>query len=476
MAHNDRVRFAPSPTGLMHLGNIRTAFMNFLYAKQKKGTLVLRIEDTDQARNFDPQATHIIQDLHWLGITFDEGPEKGGPYAPYFQSMRADLYQKALDELIEKKMVYRCFCSADELEKRRARQIALKKPPRYDRACLELSQEDIQKKLDAKVPYIWRFKLDQDKKMTIKDLAHGEITFDLKNFSDFPLTRGDNTATFMFANFVDDMLMKMTMVIRGEDHLTNTAGQATLYAAFNAPLPTFWHLPILCNIEGKKLSKRDFGFSLGDLRDAGFLPEALLNYLGIIGGGSFKDEIMTVDELAQAIDFDRLHATGGVKYDVEKLKWMNNKWINRLSSDELTQRCLPFLKEAYPKIASIAPEKLSSMLQALKTDLQTTKDSVSALRFYFEQPEISPETLALFASKDQLSAIVSQLLAHTKDAQLCVQRAKELAKEHGIGIKDIFSFIRLGLMGATQGPSIIDLMDILGSEESKKRLENLIGL
>lgn len=475
MTHQDRVRFAPSPTGMMHLGNIRTAFMNFLYAKQKNGTLILRIEDTDQARNFDPQATQIIKDLTWLGITFDEGPEKGGPYAPYFQSMRADLYQKALDELIAKNMVYRCFCSTEELERRRARQIALKKPPRYDRVCLALSADDIQQKLDAETPYIWRFKLDQDKKVTIKDLAHGDITFDLKNFSDFPLTRGDNTATFMFANFVDDMLMKMTMVIRGEDHLTNTAGQATLYAAFEAPLPTFWHLPILCNIEGKKLSKRDFGFSLNDLREAGFLPEALLNYLGIIGGGSFKDEIMTVEELAQAIDFDHLHATGGVKYDVEKLKWMNNKWIGRLAPETLTDHCMPFLLEAYPQIASMDRAELTGILQLLKTDFNMLKDAVQAVRFYFAAPTLSPELLAAFANKEQLSAIVSQLLAHTTDADACIKLAKDLAKQNGISIRDIFSFIRVGLIGSIQGPSVLDLMKILGATESKKRLEHLIG-
>jgi glutamyl-tRNA synthetase len=470
----ERVRFAPSPTGMMHLGNIRTALMNFLFAKQKNGTFVLRIEDTDPSRNFDPGAKKIIEDLTWLGMSYDEGPEKNGPYAPYFQSERDDLYKKTLQQLIDLELVYRCFCTNEELDKRRARQIALKKPPRYDRACFHLSTDEIQEKLKVNTPFIWRFKLDHEKKININDLAHGTITFDLKNFSDFPISRSDGSFTFMFANFVDDMLMKMTTVVRGEDHLTNTAGQAALYNALNAPLPTFWHLPILCNIEGKKLSKRDFGFSLRDLKDAGFLPEALLNYLAIIGGGSFKDEIMSIDELTKAIDFDKINATGQVKYDVEKLKWINNKWIDRIEPMALTEGCVPFLKAAYPQVADMSTEKLSSILQILKTDFNTLKDSVEAVRFYFEQPTYSPELLAKFDNKAQLSAIVSGLLDKTADDKTFTNVAKQKAKEHGISIKNMFSFIRVGLMGSIQGPSIHDLLKVLGSQESTKRLENLI--
>jgi glutamyl-tRNA synthetase len=476
MTHTpDRVRFAPSPTGMMHIGNVRSALMNFLFAKQKKGTFILRIEDTDQARNFDPQATQIIQDLTWLGLTYDEGPIKGGPYAPYFQSERADIYAKALLDLTSKGLVYPCFCTTEELERRRTRQIALKKPPRYDRTCLMLTPDEIKTKLAAATPHILRFKIDQDRRITIKDLAHGEITFDMKNFSDFPLTRSDESATFIFANFVDDLLMKISTVVRGEDHLTNTACQAMLYDAFNVPLPIFWHLPIVCSVEGKKLSKRDFGSSLRDLKDAGFLPEALVNYLAIIGGGTFKDEIMSLDELAQAIDFDHLHATGHIKYDVEKLKWMNNKWINRISPDALSQHCMPFLVEAYPQITSMEITQVNTILQLLKTDFHTLKDAVDAIKFYFENPKISPDILALFTNKTQLSAIVSQLLAHTADSDACITQAKELAKQNGISIKDMFSFMRVGLTGSIQGPSVLDLMRILGPEETKNRLEHLIG-
>lgn len=472
-----RLRFAPSPTGMMHLGNIRTALMNALFAFKNKGFFVLRIEDTDAARNFDPGAHHIIQDLTWLGLTYDEGPGKGGPYAPYFQSERAPLYQKALDQLISSKAAYRCFCSPEELEKQRARQIAVKRPPRYDRTCLQLSIDAINKKLDEKTPFIWRYLLDHTQHISITDLAHGVINFDVKNFSDFPLTRGDGSFTFIFANFVDDMLMDITHVIRGEDHLTNTACQAVLFHAFKATIPTFWHLPILCNTEGKKLSKRDFGFSLRDLKNNGFLPEAIINYLAIIGGGSFANELMSFQELAQTIDFDHINATGQVKFDPEKLRWMNNKWIARISNQELYERCLPYLTEAYPSLHNIDTEQLKSILQILKTDLFTLSDIVNAMRFYFEQPIVDTAIITPNQElKKVLQLILKNALEHSVDNQTFVTIIKEQAKANNIGLKDLFGFVRTGLMGSAQGPSILELLQILGTQESKKRLQKLLDV
>lgn len=209
-----RVRFAPSPTGLMHLGNVRTALMNYLFAKQKKGTFIIRIEDTDTQRNFDPEAKQILANLFWLGLSYQEGPLEGGPYAPYFQAQRTTTYTHYLNILEQKGYIYRCFCTTEELEKKRQRQIALKMPPRYDRTCLAYSQEEVDRRLRNTTPFIWRVKLDPETSITIHDLAHGSITFDFKNFSDFPITRTDGTFTFIFANFVDDMVMGITHVIR----------------------------------------------------------------------------------------------------------------------------------------------------------------------------------------------------------------------------------------------------------------------
>jgi len=468
-----RVRFAPAPTGMMHLGNIRAALMNYLFAKQKKGTFVLRIEDTDQERNFDPEAKKIIEDLTWLDLMFDEGPEQGGPYAPYFQSEREHIYQEKAVELEKKDCIYRCFCTTQELELKRERQRMLKLPPRYDRTCLHRSSTEIQKLLADNTPFIWRFKLDHNATITITDLAHGNINFEMKNFSDFPLTRQDGSFTFVFANFVDDFTMHMSHVFRGEDHLTNTAVQAALYKAFDAPLPIFFHMPILCNINGQKLSKRDFGFSLRDLKKEGFAHEAIVNYLGIIGG-SFEQEIMTLDQLALAIKFDTMQTTGHIKYDVEKLRWINHKWIERYSPSELATACKPFLQEAYPSATSLSDETLTLLLQTIKTDLMTFTDCVNELQFYFSAPTLQKVDIQAIIDPThlhELATIINENINVIDDHNLFVTKLKQSAQEKKIPLKELFWFVRLALMGKTNGPAIHDLLSMLGSEQAKERLD-----
>lgn len=471
-----RVRFAPAPTGMMHLGNVRTALMNFLFAQQKQGTFVLRIEDTDQERNYDPDAVQIMADLHWLGLIHNEGPGFGGPNEPYFQSQRDNIYQEKLNEIIAKKIVYRCFCSPEMLEKKRVRQQALGLPPRYDRTCLNLTDAEIADKLAKNEIFVWRFKLDHAQSVTITDLAHGNVTFELKNFSDFPITRGDGTCTFIFANFVDDMLMKITHIFRGEDHLTNTACQAALFDAFNLPLPIYWHMPILCNIEGKKLSKRDFGFSLRDLQQAGYLPEAIVNYLAIIGG-SYAQEIMTPAELINTINFENIHTTGQIKYDVEKLRWINRKWIHAYDTQKLAALCKPLLQNAYPQVANLANDILVQLIRAVQQDITTLADVIPALNFYFNYTEPTPEQIAAYLSAEfrpQLAQALTQAIEQVEDSALFVQTLKK-DMQH-IPAKQLYSTIRLALTGAPTGPSIVDLMNMLGSQESAKRLRMLIEL
>jgi glutamyl-tRNA synthetase len=475
-----RTRFAPSPTGLMHLGNIRTALMNYLFTKQRGGIFVLRIEDTDPQRNFDPKGEKIRKDLAWLGISYDEGPGKGGTFGPYIQSERANIYQEKLTELVNKGLAYRCFCTLEELDKKRQRQIALKQPPRYDRTCLKLSQDAISHNIDNKIPFIWRMFLDHSETVVVKEMARGTISFDLKHFSDFPLTRKDGSFTFMFANFIDDLTMEITHVIRGEDHLTNTAGQAALFKAFNAEIPTYWHMPILCNAEGRKLSKRDFGFSLHDLRLSGYLPQALCNYLSIIGGGSFEQEIMDLSQLTQMIDFDNIHTTGHVRYDIKKLTWINHKWINLSDPDKLTELCLPFLHKVYPKAKSVPHDTLKKMLQILKPELHTLKDCVQVLQFYFTKPQITQDEVLRYVSAadyDRTSVLIARHLPDLKtidDALQFVTVLKQDAKKESLPLKSVFHFIRLALTGLPQGPTIHELITILGVDESKERLNKLL--
>lgn len=473
---NPRVRFAPAPTGMMHLGNIRTALMNYLIAKQKDGTFIVRVEDTDPERNFDPGAVKIMEDLAWLGLAFQEGPGKDGGFGPYFQSQRTDIYKKKLQEFIEKELVYRCFCTSEELDKKRARQIALKKPPRYDRTCLQLSKEESNTKAQS-TPFIWRVKLDHEQQLTIKDLSHGNVTFDLKNFSDFPITRQNGSVTFMFANFVDDLLMNISCAIRGEDHLSNTAGQAAMYTASGQPMPAFWHMPILCNIDGKKLSKRDFGFSLRDLKKAGFLAEAIVNYLAIIGG-SFKNEIMSMDELIQAIDFENLPTTGQIKYDVEKLRWINHKWICQSNTLKITQFSRPYLEESYPKVKNLSDTDLAKIIEHIQKEMVTLQDSVQLLAFYFSEPQWSDaiaNTLVDSSKRDTYKTIVAKALTQpTADAFL--EHIKKESKIATINPKEAFSYLRYALTGSAKGPGIGELIEMLGYDKSKNRIEKILDL
>lgn len=475
---NVRVRFAPSPSGFMHLGNVRTALFNYLFARQKNGTFIIRLEDTDPERNFDPNGEQIIKDLEWLGLTYDEGPLKSGPYAPYQQSLRTDLYTEYLHKLAEKKHVYKCFCTVEELEKKRQRQIALKQPPRYDRTCEKLSEAEIEQRISGNEPYIWRFKVDHNQTVTINDLAHKNMTFDMKNFSDFPLTRSNGTFTFIFANVIDDIVMKITHVFRGEDHLSNTANQAAIYLALNAQLPLFWHMPILCNTEGKKLSKRDFGFSLSDLKKAGYVHEAINNYLGIIGA-TFPDEFMDIATLTSQLNFNSINPTGAIKYDVEKLTWLNHKWIESFSAEQLLNYTRPFLLELYPQAAQHDDQFLKYFLQVIKSELPTLQHVHTAAAWFFDKPIVHKATYQEYVSDETLKKIaelIKKQLPHLNTSQLFLDNLKLDTQASGIKMKDLFVVIRLALTGTIKGPQIHAIIELLGTKEAHNRFANCLQL
>jgi nondiscriminating glutamyl-tRNA synthetase len=477
MSFNVRVRFAPSPTGFMHLGNVRAALLNFLFARQHQGTFILRIEDTDAARNLDVAAQKILDDLSWLGLKYDEGPIVGGNYGPYNQSDRSAHYQRQLDELIANQKVYRCFCSPEELEKKRERQIALKKPPRYDRTCLHLSEEKVKAKIAFGLPFVWRFALNSDQAITIHDLAKGEINFEMHNFADFPLTRADGSFTFIFANFVDDCEMKMTHVVRGEDHLSNTALQAALYDAFAIPLPTFWHLPMICNVEGKKLSKRDFGFSLDDLIQAGFLPEAIVNYLALIGTSSTQ-ELQSVDEIIKNFNFSHVSSAAAVRYDVEKLTWFNHQWIQKIAPKRLLQLTKPFLVTAFGEQKVEAVEELEKKMIILAPEMKRLSDVVALLHCSFVDPEFSETvfTEVVPADKEALvKAILAEQINLLDQPDLFLSKIQEKLAEHKGLAPFMWKTIRYVLTGSFSGFNFKDAATLLHVEQMKSRMNRFLS-
>jgi glutamyl-tRNA synthetase len=464
-----RTRFAPAPTGTMHIGNVRTALFNYIFARQKNGACILRIEDTDQDRNYDPQATQIQEHLAWMGISYNEGPMQGGNYGPYFQSQRNEIYTKYLDLLIQKNIVYRCFATPEELEQKRQRQMAMKMPPRYDRAYANLTPDQIQKFLDEGRPFVWRVRVDSTKTLEFTDLARGTMHFDLKNFSDFPITRQDGSFTFIFANCIDDITMQMTHVFRGEDHLTNTVYQAIIYQALQAPLPTFWHMPILCNTEGKKLSKRDRGFSLEDVKQQGFLPEAVANYLALIGS-SFPEEIFDLETMIKTYNFEHLSTAGQVKYDIEKLIWVNNKWINKLSAQELTKRVLPFLMSVYPQAQQNT--NLEMLISKIQTDLHTLAQAPTLLKFYFDYKQITKQDIYNHLEQTKVDALVSLFqtaMAQSQNGNDFLATVKS-TKLDGISPKEMWPTLRYILTENPTGIAIIDAIECMGFEEAKERI------
>ena len=475
MSKKIRVRFAPSPTGFMHLGNIRAALLNYLFAKQRDGVFVLRIEDTDVARNLDEAGLQIVKDLEWLDIVYDEGFGKSGKHGPYLQSERTELYQKHLDDLIMKQKVYRCFCSTEDLERKRKEQAAQGLPPRYDKTCRHLSGDQIKQKLVAQKKFFWRFALDDEQVFTIKTMARGDLSFEMKNFSDFALTRSDGSFTFLFTNFVDDWLMEISHVIRGEDHLSNTAMQAALFDALAVSLPVFWHLPILCNKEGKKLSKRDFGFSLDDLKKDGFLPQAICNYLAIIGA-SFKGEIQSLDELSHSFNFDDIHTTGAIKYDIEKLKWINHKWIMRLDTKDLLPHIVPFLHKLIHASKEVSEDRLLFLVERVKSDCKTLKDFAGALEFCFEDPVIDVSQIDVEIGKEKtnlLAILIDSCLPYIDQRDLFLETLKREGKEKGLKVREIFSTVRYLLTGSFKGIGMHDLLEMLEEEQIMKRLKQI---
>lgn len=472
MQNKIRVRFAPSPTGYLHLGNIRTALINYLFKLQKQGTFVLRIEDTDASRNINEAALQIINDLKWLGISYDEGPVIGGPYMPYIQSERTKIYEEHLNDLIKQQKIYPCFCSTEKLEEKRKAQLATGNPPRYDRTCLHLSGDQIKQNLIAKLPFVWRVKINQKQILIINDMARKEVSFDMKNFSDFAITRSNGSFTFLFTNFVDDWLMNITHVIRGEDHLTNSAMQAALFDALAIPLPIFWHLPMLCNTDGKKMSKRDFGFTLNDLKNAGFLPQAICNYLTIIGG-SFKKEIQSIEELSQNFDFEHLHTTGAIRYDVDKLLWINHKWISRLSTHELMPYILPFLHAELPETKTVNEERLLPLLEIVKSDCKSLKDIPSVLRFCFEDPTVTSREIVTELGKEKAEIVLSTIKKHAEtshNTELFLETIKKEAKANKLSLKEMFGTVRYLLTGSFRGIGIHNLFKMLRNDQIQKRL------
>jgi glutamyl-tRNA synthetase len=436
-----RTRFAPSPSGFLHLGNLRSALFSFLAARESHGVFILRIEDTDTTRTSDEYLNAIYYYLTWMGLLWDEGPHKGGSCGSYKQSERHEIYENYLKKCIDLGCVYRCFKTTEELDMERAKQIACGLPPRYVRV---INDQKEQQYLQEGKPFVWRFALPQGT-ISIIDKVRGKSTFDLSNFADAPITRQDGTFTFLFANFVDDIEMNITYVVRGEEHISNTAVQACMYEALKIQQPLYYHLPLLCDKQGKKLSKRDFGFSLQDLINGGFLPHAIINYLIIIGS-SFEQEIFSLDEAIAMKCFEKTHSTGSIRYDLDKLVWINKQWMKKINPSELRKIIAPLVKEKYGTKADALLHN-DAFITDLKEECENFNQCVEYINFFISDMRYTDVP-------SYVIDILNTWIARQKSFDFLKQAVADYAKHTGTHQKEIWQNIRYYFTGMREGLSV----------------------
>ncbi|HNR40149.1 MAG TPA: glutamate--tRNA ligase [Acidobacteriota bacterium] len=472
-----RVRFAPSPTGNLHVGSARTAIFNWLFARHHGGTFVLRIEDTDQERNRPEYTRSILDGMRWLGLDWDEGPEAGGDHGPYFQSERLPLYREALARLRREGRAYPCFCSPERLETVRQEQLAAKANPRYDGTCRSLSAAEAQARIDAGERYALRIRIEHDEPVTWEDRGKGTITFAPEMLDDLVIAKSDGFPTYNFAVVVDDVGMAITHVIRGEDHISNTPKQILIYRALGAALPEFAHIPMILGADRSKMSKRHGATSVVEYEKAGFLAEAFFNFMTLLGWSPPDDsrEIYSQRELVDLFTLERVVAHGAI-FDAEKLKWMNLQYIKALSPDDLYRRSVPFL-EAIPGFPGpYGPAALRELAGLFRERMNTLAEITRHAEYFFQEPEAYDEKGLKNALKTpDLPAVVEALAARLAAVDPFVHdpieaAVRAVAEGRGIGAGKVIHPARLALSGRTEGPGLFELMAVLGRECCVARL------
>jgi glutamyl-tRNA synthetase len=387
-----RVRFAPSPTGYLHVGGLRTALYNYLYAKKNGGKFILRIEDTDRNRLVEGAIENLIKTLHWVGLEYDEGPDKGGEYGPYIQSERLDIYKKYTDQLVQEKKAYYCFCSAERLAEVREQQQKEGFQPKYDKHCLHLSPSEAEEKLKSGAPYVIRMNIEPDQHIIVEDVIRGKVEFNSSIVDDQVLLKSDGFPTYHLANVVDDHLMKITHVIRGEEWLSSTPKHVLLYQFFGWEIPVFAHLPLLLNPDKSKLSKRQGDVAVEDYRAKGYSKEALINFVALLGWNAGDDrEFYYLNELAEHFSLERVNKSGAV-FNVEKLNWLNAEHLRTKSSEELLKDLKAELAESKYKNEKYDDAKLIKVIDAMRERVSFIKEIITNGFYFFEEPETYEES------------------------------------------------------------------------------------
>jgi len=477
-----RVRIAPSPTGDPHVGTAYIGLLNYIYARQRSGKFILRIEDTDRARFVESSEQMIFDALHWLGLGWDEGPDVGGPHGPYRQSERTEIYREHAEILLANGAAYRCFCTTEELEAARKQQMAAKLPPRYPGTCRNLTPEQIQENLAAGKPFVIRMAVPLAGATTFRDELRGDITFDHNNVDDQVLMKSDGFPTYHLANVVDDHLMLITDVIRAEEWISSTPKHVLLYQAFGWELPRFWHMPLLRNLDKSKISKRKNPVSLIYYRQAGFLPEAIINFLGLMGGGmptltpvevangAKESEIFSLDEMVQRFEVNNIRL-GGPVFDLTKLKWLNGEYLRALTPEAFFEavRTQVFGDSYIRNIASIMQTRIETLGQFGDLTGFFFADNVMPSQEVFLPKKRTLEETLLFAAEQLTILEATDWTTEAMEAAL-----KKLGEEKTWSVKENFMLLRAILTGSTMSPPLLESLVVFGKARSIDRIRRFI--
>jgi glutamyl-tRNA synthetase len=475
-----RVRIAPSPTGDPHVGTAYIGLINYIYARQRAGKFVLRIEDTDRARFVATSEQEIFNSLRWLGLTWDEGPDVGGPFGPYRQSERTEIYREHVEVLLANGTAYQCFCTAEELEVSRKQQIAAKLPPRYPGTCRLLSSAAADAKVAAGKPFVVRMAVpphgrDATTSTTFRDELRGDITFDHSNVDDQVLMKSDGFPTYHLANVVDDHLMQITDVIRAEEWISSTPKHVLLYRAFGWETPRFWHMPLLRNLDKSKISKRKNPVSLIYYRQAGFLPEAVINFLGLMGGGMPDGtgpvaEKFSLAEMVERFDVKNIRL-GGPVFDLTKLKWLNGEYVRALSPEDF-----------YAALRStvLSDDYLSQIAPLVQTRIETLGEFGNLTHFFFAD-DVVPSAEVFVPKKRTLEETVAfaaeqlTVLEAAEWTKGALESAlKTLGEEKQWPVKENFMLLRAIITGSTMSPPLLESMVVFGKARSLDRVRRFL--
>lgn len=464
-----RTRIAPSPTGIAHVGTAWMSMFDLALARQTGGQFVVRIEDTDRTRFVEGAEEKIYEAFKWLGIDYDEGGEKGGPYGPYKQSERLNIYREYIDQLLASGHAYHCFCTSERLTQMREDQRKAGELPRYDRLCRNLSEAEVNEKLNAGTPYVVRQKMPDEGTVSWEDAIRGHVEFDVRNVDDGVLLKSDGFPTYHFAVVVDDHLMKISHVLRGEEWISSTPKHLLLYQAFGWQPPVFAHMPLIRNADKSKLSKRKNDVSILSYREKGYLPEALLNFIALLGWSHPSgEEFFSFEEFLKVMALDRIQKTGPI-FDTKKLDWMNGMYIRKLSVEELIQRLQPYLPSDFPQ------DRMQQLLPLVLERLVTLKDIEELTSFFYRPIEVDAQLL----SRKSTPEVVTQQLGEVINAvspledwthQRLEGVLRQLQEQHDYKKSQFFMMIRIAATGREFTPPLFETLAVLGKQLTLERL------